>query len=116
MWLLTTSIAGNFDLDKNFGGSYTEVGNYAHQTPDNGYIVSGFTESFGQGLYDIWVVKTDNFGEQIYSHTIGGSLDEKALGGTRGHNDELVIVGYTKSFSSGDDEAIVIIMNPNYQP
>ena len=116
MWLLTTSIAGNFDLDKNFGGSYTEVGNYAHQTPDNGYIVSGFTESYGQGLYDIWVVKTDNSGEQIFSHTIGGSLDEKALGGTKGHNDELVIVGYTKSFSSGDDEAIVIIMNPNYQP
>ena len=116
MWLLTTSIAGNFDLDKNFGGSYTELGNYAQQTPDNGYIISGFTESFGQGLYDIWVVKTDNVGEQIYSHTIGGSLDEKALGGTRGHNDELVIVGYTKSFSNGDDEAIVIIIDPNYQP
>ena len=116
MWMLTTDILGETDLNNHFGDSYTEVGNYAHQTPDNGYIISGFTESFGQGLYDIWVVKTDSFGEKIFSHTIGGGLDEKALGGTMGHNGELIIVGYTKSFSSGDDEAIVIIMNPNYQP
>ena len=52
----------------NFGGSYNEVGNYAQEV-SGGYFISGFTESFGRGLYDAWIIKIDDNGNKIYDHT-----------------------------------------------
>ena len=77
----------------NFGGSYNEVGNYAQEV-NGGYFISGFTESFGRGLYDAWIIKIDNNGNKVYDHTFGGNLDDKMLGGTTSLEGDPVIVGY----------------------
>lgn len=98
-----------------FGGSYNEVGNFAQELSD-GYIVSGSTESYGQGLYDVWVVKTNNDGEEIYNHTFGGNLDDKALGGVKSINGDPVLVGYTKSFGNGGEDILLIVLDRDYQP
>jgi len=98
-----------------FGGSYNEVGNFAQEVSD-GYIVSGSTESYGQGLYDVWVVKTNNDGEEIYNHTFGGNLDDKALGGVKSINGDPVLVGYTKSFGNGGEDILLIVIDGDYQP
>ena len=98
-----------------FGGSYNEVGNFAQEVSD-GYIVSGSTESYGQGLYDVWVVKTNNDGEEIYNHTFGGNLDDKALGGVKSINGDPVLVGYTKSFGNGGEDILLIVLDRDYQP
>ena len=98
-----------------FGGSYNDVGNFAQELSD-GYIVSGFTESYGQGLYDVWVVKTSDDGEEIYNHTFGGSSDDKALGGVKSISGDPVIIGYTKSFGNGGEDILFIVLDRNYQP
>ena len=98
-----------------FGGNYNEVGNFAQEVSD-GYIVSGSTESYGQGLYDAWVVKTNVDGEEVYNHTFGGNLDDKALGGVKSINGDPVIVGYTKSFGNGGEDILLIVLDGNYQP
>ena len=98
-----------------FGGSYNEVGNFAQELSD-GYIVSGSTESYGQGLYDAWVVKTNDDGEEIYNHTFGGNLDDKALGGVKSINGDPVLVGYTKSFGNGGEDILLIVLDRDYQP
>ena len=86
------------EWQKYFGGSYSETGYYVHEKDGGGFMVSGYTESYGQGLYDIWIISTDYTGNEIFSQTIGGSLDDKALGGTKASDGKLVIIGYTESF------------------
>ena len=116
LWLVKTSTGGSMEWQKTFGGSYTETGNYTHEKDEGGYMVTGSTESIGQGFYDIWVVSTDYTGNEIYSQTFGGNMDDKAIRGARGNSGELLIIGYTNSFGNGGEDVLLIKIDPNYQP
>ena len=116
MWLVKTSTGGSMEWQKTYGGSYTEIGNYVHEKIGGGYVITGSTESIGQGLYDIWVVSTDYTGNEIYSQTFGGNMDDKALKGSKSDNGELIIIGYTSSFGNGGDDVLFIKIDPNYHP
>ena len=116
MWLVKTSTGGSMEWQKTYGGNYTEIGNYVHEKVGGGYIITGSTESIGQGLYDIWVVSTDYTGNEIYSQTFGGNMDDKALRGSKSDNGELLIIGYTSSFGNGGDDVLFIKIDPNYHP
>ena len=99
----------------NFGGGYNEGGTYAQEV-GGGYFISGFTESFGQGLYDSWIIKVDDNGNEIYDHTFGGTLDDKMLGGTSSLDGDPVIVGFTESFGSGAEDMFFIKFDEGYEP
>ena len=116
MWLVKISSGGSMEWQKTFGGSYDEIGNYTHEKTEGGFFIVGSTESLGQGLHDIWVVSTDYTGNEIYSQTIGGGVDDKALNGARSDNGTLLIVGYTESFGNGGADVIFISIDPNYEP
>ncbi len=61
---------------KTYGGNYPDRAFSIQQTSDGGYIAAGFTESFGAGGRDIWVLKLSSEGDIEWQHTYGGwSLD-----------------------------------------
>ena len=57
---------------KCYGGTGDDGGNYITTTSDGGYAVAGYTESFGAGNKDIYVLKTDNAGNLNWSKVLGG--------------------------------------------
>jgi len=62
-WIVKTDANGNLDWESNFGGSSTEFGSEAKQTPDGGYILVGYSESNNgdvggnNGGRDYWIMK-----------------------------------------------------------
>ena len=48
--------------DKKFGGWETECSYAMVATSDGGYAIAGFTDSFGGGWYDYWLIKIDENG------------------------------------------------------
>jgi predicted secreted protein len=78
MWLVKTDSMGNQEWNKTYGGTSNDAAKSVQQTLDGGYVLAGYTDSFGAGSADIWVVKVDSLGEPQWKKTFGGSGDDAA--------------------------------------
>ena len=64
--------------EETFGGIQDDKGYDITQTADGGYIAVGSTNSAGSGNSDIYVVKTDEEGQEVWSRTLDVSGDDVA--------------------------------------
>ena len=113
VWLVKTDEQGNKEWDKTLGGNLFDRGYAIQQTVDGGYIIVGWTNSFGDGNYNVWLIKTDSQGNEEWNRPFGGSNSDRGYAVQQTENDEYVITGWTKSFGNGNNDAWLIkIENP----
>jgi len=74
--LIKTDSLGNKEWDTIYGGGGDESGIALDLTIDSGYVLGGFTRSFGAGGADMYVVKVDSLGGQQWDTTFGGIYDD----------------------------------------
>ena len=125
---------GLLQWSRTVGGTGVDYALSITRTTDGGYAVAGYTESFGAGNYDFYIVKIDSSGSLQWSKTIGGISTDQGLSitqtsdggyalsgktGTGVGNGDFYIVKLDSSGSlqwskiivnvNGDDEALSII-------
>jgi hypothetical protein len=85
-WLIRTDGEGDELWNRTYGGANDDGGRSAKGAADGGHIIAGFTESFGAGGSDLWLLKTDSEGAEVWNVTYGGSRDDvgEAVGQTPG--------------------------------
>ena len=74
MWILKFDQTGTVSWQKTYGGNgggYYDVAFSIRQTSDGGYIVAGFTNSFGAEDGNIWILKLDQTGSITWQKTYG---------------------------------------------
>ncbi len=108
---------GEVLLNKTFGGLTDDMGYCVIETSDGGYAITG-TKWFGDnGNTDVWLIKTDENGEEIWNNTFGGiysdygySVAQTSDGGyiITGSYDSGLVMNYDlwliKTDSNGDHE------------
>jgi hypothetical protein len=100
-YVVKTDSQGDTLWARTYGGSNYENAYSIQQTADGGYIVAGSTSSFGAGLVDIYLVKTDSQGDTLWTRTYGGSESDYARSVQQTFDGGYIITGYTNTFASG---------------
>jgi hypothetical protein len=108
IYFVKTDSAGNVLWSKTFGGAGNDFGESVVSTSDYGYVLAGYTSSFGAGAYDIYLVKTDSAGNMLWSKTYGGISDEYGHSVVESSDGGYVIAGETSSFGTGGTDAYLI--------
>jgi hypothetical protein len=94
--------------ERNYGGTANDLGRSVHQTFDGGYIIAGWTYSFGAGGADVYLIKTDASGDTAWARTYGGPLFEDGYYVAQTSDSGYIIVGSTTSYGAGSNDVYLI--------
>lgn len=108
VYLVKLDSMGQVIWAKTFGGFLNDVGKSVIQLPDSGYVIAGFTNSFGAGGYDALMLRTDKTGSLIWQRTFGGNDWDFANDLVYSPDGDIMVVGNTGSFGSGKKDGFVL--------
>ncbi len=109
VYLVKTDANGDLMWDTTYGGTHQDYARAVQQTPDGGYIIAGYSYSFGGGDADIWLLRTDSSGDTLWTRTYGSpNGDEHAFDILLAPDSGYIIVGTTESFGSGPYDVYVL--------
>jgi hypothetical protein len=108
IWLIKTDKDGHRVWDKTFGGMEDDEGSSVQQTTDGGYIIAGYTKSYGSGSSDIWLIKTDRYGHKVWDKTFGGIEDDEGSSVRQTTDGGYIVTGYSESYGAGGKDVWLI--------
>ena len=108
VYLIKTDAYGNKRWEKTFGGNEPDYGHSVQQTTDGGYIIVGRTRSYGSGMSDIYLVKTDAYGNKEWQKTFGGNKSDYGEEVQQINDGGYIIAGTTYSYGGGNSDVCLI--------
>ncbi len=93
---------------KSIGGAGVDCAMSVLQTADGGFALTGYTNSFGAGGYDLWFVRTDASGNLMWQKAYGGAGDEKGYCGIQTDDGGFVLAGSATSFGAGEEDMYLV--------
>jgi hypothetical protein len=106
--LVLTELSGDTIWTKVFGGRGKNNGWAVRQTNDGGYIITGYTNSFGAGGMDVYLIRTDAGGDTLWTKTFGGERDEFGWDIRKTADGGFIVAAQTSSLGNGELDAYLI--------
>ncbi len=111
--LLKIDNQGNPLWDKTYGGLGNDLGHCVIETAEGGYAIVGETESFGNGGRDIYLIKTNENGDTLWTKTYGDLYRDNAYSIVETSDNGFAIAGYIRSDGGDIKEAYLIKTDVN---
>jgi hypothetical protein len=112
-YLIKTNADGDTLWTRTYGGISEEVARSSQVTSDGGFIIAGSTDSFGEGGTDVYLVRTDAFGDTLWTRTYGGTRTDDGWSVQQTSDGGYIVGGRTWSFGAGDNDFYLIKTDAN---
>ncbi len=99
IFLLKITATGLVQWTRTYGGDDIEEGRDVQVLP-NGYVVAGRSASYGQGLQDGYLMRTDLLGGIVWARTYGGAYNDFFLSCAVAANGDILAFGSTSSYTT----------------
>jgi len=106
--VLPSFLAAQITFERWYGDSDVDFGNSVDLTSDGGYVVAGSTKSFGPGGPSVYLVRTDSFGDTVWTRTYGGTTTDVGASVQRTFDGGFIVGGWTRSFGAGGYDAYLV--------
>lgn len=107
-YLVKTDASGEKEWSKKFGKTPDlDGGTCVQQTTDGGYILVGYTHSYGAEDFNVWMIKTDSSGDEEWSTTFGGDAWDRADSVQQTVEGGYIIAGMTRSLGAWEQAWLI---------
>lgn len=100
-WVVKLDQYGEVERERRYGGGGTDQLNSMELTSDGGSIVAGYTNSFGAGNDDGWVIKLDSDGNVDWDYTYGTANRDRIRSVIQTADGGYAYAGYYDTSSGG---------------
>ncbi len=116
VWVMRLSPSGGVKWQMTCGGPKDDEAYGVALTPTGNIVVSGYTESFGAGDWDAWILRLNGNGSVIWQKTYGGKKSDEANAVAIAPNGDIIVAGDTSSFGAGGSDFWVLRLSGNGKP
>ncbi|MFX0065079.1 MAG: hypothetical protein ACFFC7_23125 [Candidatus Hermodarchaeota archaeon] len=106
-WLIRTDADGIPRWNQTYGGAQDDVFSSLVQTSTGDFVLAGYTNSFGAGDRDAWLIRTDADGIPRWNQTYGGLESDYVSTVLQATDGGFILAGTTYSFGVGNSSAWV---------
>jgi hypothetical protein len=112
-WSVKLDLNGNVIWNKTYGTASESALRSGVLAEDGDYVAAGYMDSYGDGNFDFYLLKTDPNGNMIWNKTYGGSESQKAYSITKAP-DGYVLVGDKASSKTSSDAWVLKVNSTGY--
>ncbi|BAT72480.1 lipoprotein [Thermosulfidibacter takaii ABI70S6] len=113
VWVLKFSENGSIEWQKTYGGTGNDTAMSIIQVSDGGFVVAGYTDSFGSGSDDAWILKLSSNGTVKWQRAYGGERKDSAFYVIETSDGGLAVVGGTYTLGRNDLDAWFLKLDEN---
>ncbi len=108
MMFISEMSSAQITFEKTYSVTGFDHGVSILQTADSGYIIAGYTGVGWKDSADVFVVRTDIYGDTLWTKTFGGAGNDYGYDVIQTLSGEFIITGVTKSFGAGGYDVYLI--------
>ena len=113
-FLLKIDTVGNYLWSQSYGGAESEAGKRVLYNADLGFYIAGFSNSFGSGDFDAYLVKTDLNGNKLWEKTYGKPSNWERINDAIWTKDSTILmVGEVQATNGAASDILIIHADKN---
>ena len=112
-FILRIDSLGNYLSSTSYGGAESEVGRRILYKENVGFYIAGYSNSYGAGDFDFYLVKTDEAGNELWSKTYGGNTWDRLWDAAIMPDTGVMMIGETASASNDNQDIYIVRTDKN---
>lgn len=113
VYVIRIDASGDTLWTRGYGGSGDDFGTAICQVDDGGFLVTGWTDSYGAGSDDVYLLRIDAHGDTLWTRAYGDKNQDYGEGVIQAANGNFILTGVTQAASEAMSRIFLLEVSAN---